>query len=129
MNTDPITGKSFAIWGGPVGLVQMSAEAGFFNEDFVDTPAEVHTRQYIGELSISFEEFSSRLNNFASKVNNNYVPYNALDHNSNSLAAASIKMLGFTIPEPAVSAPGWGRGLTFYSNPIEYRVERHGWHR
>ena len=82
----------------------LTAEYGWFNDEFVDPPRDVHTYQVVGTRSIPMDEFRGRAIDFVNTTNDLNIPYGLAT--SNSFALSFVESLGFSRPEPVLWAPG-----------------------
>jgi hypothetical protein len=98
-----------AVEGCHAGLI--CAQAGAFDERFIDRPSQVHTVQDVGILHVSPAAVTNWMNEFAGVTNSNLVPYLYGTYNSNSYAFTFVESLGYTRPTPFVEgALGWSAG-------------------
>ena len=123
IGTDPVTGEQYATRAGPeykfaVTLfgpqldATIEAVASVFDEDFVDTPSEVHTTQALGVLDASFADFSASARDYAAMANRGRIPYYVRSRSSNTYAFSYSERLGFGRPHPSINlVPGWDREL------------------
>jgi len=123
--TDPSTGASYVSRGGPgsgpgggpgIGWDQVTAMSGPYNSRFPDY-GSVTAVQNVGYLNVPYNTAVGYLNSFAATTGANDLRYEGYTQNSNSYSAALLNGLGFTPPDPAKNAPGYG------SNPPSPQLE------
>jgi hypothetical protein len=111
---DPTSGAAYATRGGPAsgaggtpGPGPIVASSGPYAQGFRDYGSATGI-QTVGYVNAPFSQVSSYLSAYSAAVTAANLPYLGTAQNSNSYTGYVLAGLGFTLPTPALSAPGFG---------------------